>query len=47
MPRKFARGMQLMRGDKVGVANILLANVRGGARQVLDIANLGKLFQIV
>ena len=44
-----ALGMLLMLRDKAGAANtsILLANVRGGVKQVLDIANFGKLFQIV
>ncbi len=43
-----ALGMLLMLRDKLGGANkeIALAGVRGNVKQVLDIANFGKLFQI-
>lgn len=43
-----ALGMLLMLRDKVGGANkeVALTGVRGNVKQVLDIANLGKLFQI-
>jgi len=43
-----ALGMLLMLRDKMGSAGkeVLLVNVRGGVRQVLDIANFGKLFRI-
>lgn len=44
-----ALGMLLMLRDKAGAANKVLAlvNVRGAVKQVLDIANFGKLFKIV
>lgn len=44
-----ALGMLLMLRDKAGAANkaLALVNVRGAVRQVLDIANFGKLFKIV
>lgn len=44
-----ALGMLLMLRDKVGAANksLTLMNVRGSVKQVLDIANFGKLFKIV
>jgi anti-anti-sigma factor len=44
-----ALGMLLMLRDKVANANktLSLANPQVGVRQVLDIANFGKLFQIV
>ena len=44
-----ALGMLLMVRDKAGTANkkLTLANARAGVKQVLDIANFGKLFQIV
>lgn len=44
-----ALGMLLMLRDKAGAANKVLAlgNVRGAVKQVLDIANFGKLFRIV
>ncbi len=44
-----ALGMLLMVRDKAGVANkkLTLANAQSGVKQVLDIANFGKLFQIV
>ena len=44
-----ALGMLLMVRDKAGVASkkLRLANARGGVKQVLDIANFGKLFEIV
>lgn len=43
-----ALGMLLMLRDKVNAANktVSLANCRGNVRQVLDIANFGKLFSI-
>lgn len=43
-----ALGMLLMLRDKLGGANkeVVLAGVRGNVKQVLDIANFGKLFQI-
>ncbi len=43
-----ALGMLLMLRDKLGGANkeISLTGVRGNVKQVLDIANFGKLFQI-
>ena len=43
-----ALGMLLMLRDKMGGANkdVLLNGVRGNVKQVLDIANFGKLFQI-
>lgn len=43
-----ALGMLLMLRDKMGGAGkeVELAGVRGNVRQVLDIANFGKLFQI-
>ena len=43
-----ALGMLLMLRDKLGGANkeIILTGVRGNVKQVLDIANFGKLFQI-
>jgi len=43
-----ALGMLLMLRDKVGAAKgaISLVNSRGSVRQVLDIANFGKLFAI-
>lgn len=43
-----ALGMLLMLRDKMGGANkeIGLSGVRGNVKQVLDIANFGKLFQI-
>jgi anti-anti-sigma factor len=43
-----ALGMLLMLRDKLGGANkeITLTGVRGNVKQVLDIANFGKLFQI-
>lgn len=43
-----ALGMLLMLRDKLGGANkeVSLVNVRGNVKQVLDIANFGKLFQI-
>ncbi|WP_412479159.1 STAS domain-containing protein [Azonexus sp. IMCC34839] len=43
-----ALGMLLMLRDKLGGANkeVLLTGVRGNVKQVLDIANFGKLFQI-
>jgi anti-anti-sigma factor len=43
-----ALGMLLMLRDKMGGANkeVGLAGVRGNVKQVLDIANFGKLFQI-
>ena len=43
-----ALGMLLMLRDKLGGANkeVALAGVRGNVKQVLDIANFGKLFQI-
>jgi len=43
-----ALGMLLMLRDKVGVAKktVSLTNCRGNVRQVLDIANFGKLFSI-
>lgn len=43
-----ALGMLLMLRDKLGGANkdVSLAGVRGNVKQVLDIANFGKLFQI-
>lgn len=44
-----ALGMLLMVRDKAGTANkkLTLANAQAGVKQVLDIANFGKLFQIV
>lgn len=44
-----ALGMLLVLRDKVAAANksIVLTNVQGAVKQVLDIANFGKLFQIV
>lgn len=44
-----ALGMLLMLRDKAGAANkaLALSNARGAVRQVLDIANFGKLFRIV
>jgi anti-anti-sigma factor len=43
-----ALGMLLMLRDKLGGANkeVVLSGVRGNVKQVLDIANFGKLFQI-
>ena len=43
-----ALGMLLMLRDKMGGASkeVSLAGVRGNVKQVLDIANFGKLFQI-
>lgn len=43
-----ALGMLLMLRDKLTGAGkeVLLANVRGNVKQVLDIANFGKLFKI-
>lgn len=43
-----ALGMLLMLRDKAGAANkaLTLANVRGPVKQVLEIANFGKLFRI-
>jgi anti-anti-sigma factor len=43
-----ALGMLLMLRDKLGGANkeVMLTGVRGNVKQVLDIANFGKLFQI-
>ena len=43
-----ALGMLLMLRDKLGGANkeVALSGVRGNVKQVLDIANFGKLFQI-
>ncbi|MFA6313414.1 MAG: STAS domain-containing protein [Sterolibacterium sp.] len=43
-----ALGMLLMLRDKVNAANkvVSLVNCRGNVRQVLDIANFGKLFAI-
>ncbi len=43
-----ALGMLLMLRDKLGGANkeVSLLGVRGNVKQVLDIANFGKLFQI-
>lgn len=43
-----ALGMLLMLRDKLGGANkeVMLSGVRGNVKQVLDIANFGKLFQI-
>lgn len=43
-----ALGMLLMLRDKLGGANkeVALAGVRGNVKQVLDIANFGKLFPI-
>ena len=44
-----ALGMLLMLRDKASAANkaLALTNVRGPVRQVLEIANFGKLFRIV
>lgn len=44
-----ALGMLLMIRDKAGATNkkLTLAHAQSGVRQVLDIANFGKLFQIV
>lgn len=43
-----ALGMLLMLRDKLGGANkeVALVGVRGNVKQVLDIANFGKLFHI-
>ena len=43
-----ALGMLLMLRDKLGGANkeVALTGVRGNVKQVLDIANFGKLFHI-
>lgn len=43
-----ALGMLLMLRDKMGGGNkdVSLTGVRGNVKQVLDIANFGKLFQI-
>jgi len=43
-----ALGMLLMLRDKAAAANkgLALVNVRGAVKQVLDIANFGKLFKI-
>lgn len=43
-----ALGMLLMLRDKMGGASkeVTLSGVRGNVKQVLDIANFGKLFQI-
>ncbi len=43
-----ALGMLLMLRDKLGGVSkeVALAGVRGNVKQVLDIANFGKLFQI-
>lgn len=43
-----ALGMLLMLRDKLGGANkeVALAGVKGNVKQVLDIANFGKLFKI-
>lgn len=43
-----ALGMLLMLRDKMGGASkeVALSGVRGNVKQVLDIANFGKLFQI-
>lgn len=43
-----ALGMLLMLRDKLGGANkdVVLTGVNGNVKQVLDIANFGKLFQI-
>lgn len=43
-----ALGMLLMLRDKLGGGNkeVALTGVRGNVKQVLDIANFGKLFQI-
>jgi anti-anti-sigma factor len=43
-----ALGMLLMLRDKLGGANkdVALTGVRGNVKQVLDIANFGKLFRI-
>ena len=44
-----ALGMLLMVRDKVAAVSkvVLLSNARPGVKQVLEIANFGKLFQIV
>jgi anti-anti-sigma factor len=44
-----ALGMLLMLRDKAASAkkDLFLANAQAGVKQVLDIANFGKLFQIV
>jgi anti-anti-sigma factor len=44
-----ALGMLLMLRDKARMADkqVLLVNCRGAVKQVLDIANFGKLFSIV
>lgn len=44
-----ALGMLLMIRDKAGAANkkLTLARAQSGVKQVLDIANFGKLFQII
>lgn len=44
-----ALGMLLMLRDKAKAAGkeVLLANPRGAVKQVIDIANFGKLFSIV
>ena len=43
-----ALGMLLMLREKAQAANktVVLSNCRGAARQVLDIANFGKLFSM-
>ena len=43
-----ALGMLLMLRDKLGGQNkmVVLTSVKGSVKQVLDIANFGKLFQI-
>lgn len=43
-----ALGMLLMLRDKLGGVNkaVILTGVKGSVKQVLDIANFGKLFQI-
>jgi HptB-dependent secretion and biofilm anti anti-sigma factor len=43
-----ALGMLLMLRDKAKVAgkSVLLANARGAVKQVIDIANFGKLFAL-
>lgn len=44
-----ALGMLLVLRDKANVAgkSLTLANAQGGVRQVLEIANFGKLFRLV
>ncbi len=44
-----ALGMLLMLRDKAGAANksLTLMNIRGAVKQVLEIANFGKLFKII